>query len=473
MLALLALRARRPTWRVALVNRVVTTRPRPDGRCRGSSCADGVPPSLRTLVAVPTLLTDAADVEEQIERLEIHYLANPDGDLQFALLSDWLDAPTESVPGDDELLAAAVAGDRPAQPPSRRRARRRRPLPAAPSPARLERGRGRWMGWERKRGKLHELNRLLRGATRHDFLPTARRRDDPADGRPLRHHARRRHAAAARRRRGAWSARWRTRSTGRASTRAAGRVVEGYAILQPRVTPVAARRARGLAVPADLLRPGRHRSLRRPRSPTSTRTCSAKARYTGKGIYDVDAFEAALAGRVPENALLSHDLFEGIFARAGLVSDVEVVEEFPSRYDVAAARQHRWARGDWQLLPWILGRARDAAGQRTRERRSRASAAGRCSTTCAARCRRPLTLATLARRPGRCPSRAAPTCGPRFVLATVVIPAAAARRWPVCCRGGAASRSAATCGAVARRSRGSPPPRSALRSSPSSPTRRG
>ena len=79
--------------------------------------------------------------------------------------------------------------------------------------------------------------------------------------------------------------------------------------------------------------------------------------YSGKGIYDVDVFEAALSARVPENTLLSHDLLEGIFARAGLVSDVEVVEEFPSRYDVAAARQHRWARGDWQLLPWIFGRA--------------------------------------------------------------------------------------------------------------------
>ena len=78
--------------------------------------------------------------------------------------------------------------------------------------------------------------------------------------------------------------------------------------------------------------------------------------YAGKGIYDVDAFEAALAGRVPESTLLSHDLFEGTFARAGLASDIEVVEEFPSRYDVAAARQHRWARGDWQLLPWIFGR---------------------------------------------------------------------------------------------------------------------
>src|SRR5690606_8197604 len=83
--------------------------------------------------------------------------------------------------------------------------------------------------------------------------------------------------------------------------------------------------------------------------------------YTGKGIYDVDAFEAALDGRVPENALLSHDLFEGIFARAGLASDVEVVEGAPSRYDVAAKRQHRWTRGDWQLLPWLFKQQSGAA----------------------------------------------------------------------------------------------------------------
>src|SRR5207244_10898553 len=86
--------------------------------------------------------------------------------------------------------------------------------------------------------------------------------------------------------------------------------------------------------------------------------------YAGKGIYDVDAFEAALDGRVPESTLLSHDLFEGTFARAGLASDIEVVEEFPSRYDVAAARQHRWARRDWQLLPWIFGSGDASLGTR-------------------------------------------------------------------------------------------------------------
>ena len=86
--------------------------------------------------------------------------------------------------------------------------------------------------------------------------------------------------------------------------------------------------------------------------------------YTGKGIYDIDAFEAALAGKVPENALLSHDLFEGIFARVALATDIELFEEFPSRYEAVAARQHRWARGDWQLLPWLFGRGHSGPEKR-------------------------------------------------------------------------------------------------------------
>src|SRR5258708_31437708 len=91
--------------------------------------------------------------------------------------------------------------------------------------------------------------------------------------------------------------------------------------------------------------------------------------YTGKGIYDVDAFEASLEGKVPENALLSHDLFEGSFARAGLATDVDLFEEFPTNYEVAARRHHRWGRGDGQLRPRALGRARDPPGATQRRGR--------------------------------------------------------------------------------------------------------
>ena len=146
---------------------------------------------------------------------------------------------------------------------------------------------------------------------------------------------------------------------------AAGCVVEGYAVLQPRVTP-------SLPVAREGSRFQRIFSSMNGIDPYGSAISDvyqdlfAEGSYAGKGIYDVDAFEAALADRVPNSTLLSHDLFEGVFARAGLASDVEVVEEFPARYDVAASRHHRWTRGDWQLLPWILGRGPFANGDRNR-----------------------------------------------------------------------------------------------------------
>ena len=318
----------------------------------GLELTAGVPSSLRTLVAVPTLLTGEADILEQIEGLEVHHLSGAGGDLSFALLSDGVDADREVVEGDEHLLAVAdLAIERLNQ--------RYGPGPGGPRFLFLHRrrvfnaGQNAWMGWERKRGKLHELNRLLRGATDTTFMSIAGRTPQvPADVRyviTLDADTRLPRDAA-------------IRLIGKMAhplnrprfSETLKRVVRGYAILQPRVTP---------SLPV-----GREGSFyqRLFSGPSGIDPYAAavsdvyqdlfdEGSYTGKGIYDVDAFEAALAGRVPENALLSHDLFEGIFARAGLASDVEVVEEFPSRFDVAAKRQHRWTRGDWQLLPWLFG----------------------------------------------------------------------------------------------------------------------
>jgi cyclic beta-1,2-glucan synthetase len=347
---------------VALVNRAVT-RGLGASRLPGLALRDGIPEEMRTLVAVPVMLNSRAAVERHLHNLEIHYLASPDDQLHFAILSDWIDADAETQPGDEALLDVAILGI----------ARLNRRYGAAKGGERfllLHRKRvwceseQRWMGWERKRGKLQELNRLLRGAVdttyvtstgKSPWVPTGIRYvlTLDADTRVPRDTPRRLIGKMAHPlNRPQFDAR-------------IGRVVEGYAILQPRV-------AFSLPVEVEASPFQRVFSGAAGVDPYTAAVSDVyqdllgEGSFAGKGIYDVDAFEAALADRVPESTLLSHDLFEGIFARAGLASDVEVVEEFPSRYDVASLRQHRWVRGDWQLLPWIFGRK--DAGAATHQR---------------------------------------------------------------------------------------------------------
>jgi cyclic beta-1,2-glucan synthetase len=221
---------------------------------------------------------------------------------------------------------------------------------------------GKWIGWERKRGKLHELNRLLRGATDTTFLPINGKPPTVPDG--VRYVI---------------TLDADTRLPRTAAYRLVGamahplnrprldpemqRVVEGYAILQPRIVPSLPTGPRSTTYQRIVSGPGGVDPYAGAVSDVY-QDLFGEGSYTGKGIYDVDAFEAALAGRIPENALLSHDLFEGVFARAGLVTDIDLFEEFPTNYEVAVRRHHRWVRGDWQLLPWILGRPRNAAGQK-------------------------------------------------------------------------------------------------------------
>jgi len=328
--------------------------------------AHGVPPELRTLVAVPMLLTSHDDIEVQVERLEVHYLANPEGHLHFALLSDWADAHSERMPDDEELLTALADGI------ARLNERYEGPPGAGSRFLLLHRRRlwnekeGKWIGWERKRGKLHELNRLLRGAKDTSFIPVHGELPTApqgvryvltldADTRLPKATAYRLVGAAAH-----------PLNRPRFDPRK-GRVVEGYAVLQPRITPSLPTGPTSTAFQRIVSGPGGVDPYAAAVSDVY-QDLFEEGSYTGKGIYDVDAFEAALEGKVPENALLSHDLFEGLFARAGLATDVDLFEEFPTNYEVAARRHHRWVRGDWQLLPWILGQERDAAGRKQRAR---------------------------------------------------------------------------------------------------------
>jgi len=353
LLALLALLAASEVG-IAVVNLWVTRFCRPTVLA-GLELADGVPVELRTVVAVPVLLTSVADIDECVRALEIHCLATHDGDIRFALLSDWRDAEAESMPDDQSLLDAAAAGI----------ARLNRLHGNVHGDDRfllLHRRRlwnsaeGRWMGWERKRGKLHEFNRLLGGAADTSFISVG--------GRPPQSPAGVRYVisldADTRLPRGAAVALIgkMAHPLNKPVIDAGKRVVTaGYGILQPRVTP---------SLPV-----GREASFFQSvfSGPSGIdpyafavsdvyQDMFGEGSYSGKGIYDLAAFETALENRVGENRLLSHDLFEGTYARCGLCTDVEVVEEYPAHYDVATARQHRWTRGDWQLLPWLIGSKR-------------------------------------------------------------------------------------------------------------------
>ena len=332
--------------------------------------AAGIPAEHRTFVVVPTLITSPAHAREMVERLEVHALANPDPALRFALLSDWADAPEKDMPGDHETTEAARAAIATLNARARAASASGDGAPAGDQFFLLHRERlwnpaqGVWMGWERKRGKLEEFNDLLRDpdaettytvtegdlaqATRGDAVRYVLTLD--ADTRTTPDSARVLVATAAHP-----LNRPRYAPDG-------GRVLRGYGVLQPRVSisPESGRQTLFSRVYAG--RPGV--------DPYTTAVSDAyqdlfgEGIYTGKGLYEVDAFRHTLAGAIPENAVLSHDLLEGNHARAALATAVEVFDDFPSRYSSFALRQHRWVRGDWQLLPWLLPRVTDADGGR-------------------------------------------------------------------------------------------------------------
>src|SRR5271155_4556095 len=348
---------------IALINRVVTDLLGPRTLPR-MEFLEGVPESLRTIVVVPTLLTSQDATKQNVDDLEIHYLANPDGDLRFALLTDWTDAATESAAGDDELLDTAITAIAELN---------KRHGPALGGGVRFflfHRKRqwngqeAKWMGWERKRGKLQELNHLLRGSANTSFISIP--------GQDL-HSIEKIHYvvtldADTRLPRGTVN-----RLVGTMAhplnqpefNAQLGRVVDGYGIVQPRVTPSLPTSHEGSLFQKIFSGPSGIDPYAAAVSDVY-QDLFREGSFTGKGIYDIDAFDAALAGKVKENTLLSHDLFEGIFARTALASDIELFDEFPSHYEASAMRQSRWARGDWQLVPWVFGR-----GDLSKEERKR------------------------------------------------------------------------------------------------------
>ncbi len=310
----------------------------------------GIASDCRTMVVVPTMLTSLERVDRLIETLEIHHLANRDQHLHFALLTDFRDAPEEILPGDQELLQRARAG---VETLNRKYLSDGRALFFLfHRPRRWNAGERLWMGYERKRGKLIQFNALLRGGSSDCFseivgvtaiLPLIKYVITLDTDTQLPRDAARQLVGTM------------AHPLNRPQFDAVrGIVSEGYSILQPRVgvSMPSSRRSwfvRLLAGDAGIDPYTREVS-------DVYQDVFLEGSYVGKGIYDVDAFQRAIHGRFPENAVLSHDLLEACYARSALVSDVEFYEDYPSRYNVDMDRRHRWIRGDWQITQWLLPR---------------------------------------------------------------------------------------------------------------------
>ncbi|MBA3285362.1 MAG: cyclic beta 1-2 glucan synthetase, partial [Nitrosopumilus sp.] len=338
---------------IAVINWIATLRvgPRPLPKMDFSS---GIPKEACTLVVIPTIITGINQVNNLVEDLEVRFLANRDPNLLFALLTDVIDATTEILPNDEILVTHTKQKIIELNKKYNHelfflfhRPRTWNPVDKI------------WMGYERKRGKLGELNHLLRGGAKDRFsvivgaekiyttvkyvitLDTDTQLPREAAGKlvglmshPLNYPVYDEHKK---------------------------RIVKGYGIVQPRVA-------------VSLHGSTRSYYTRMHENDSGidpyTRLTSdlyhdifSEGSFIGKGIYEVDAFEKVLGNRFPENRILSHDLLEGSYVRCGFASDVLLYEEFPSRYSTDSSRRHRWTRGDWQIGIWSLPWVPDAKGK--------------------------------------------------------------------------------------------------------------
>ena len=338
---------------INLVNWIVTHKIRPHSLPR-MDFSEGIPTDFRTMVVIPTLLTNTNELASLLQELELHFLRSPDPQLTFALLTDFDDAPAQRMPNDEGLLSAAKAGIENLNHKYGKTA----PFYLFHRQREWNSSEGVWMGWERKRGKLAEFNRLLLNdkptsyATQvgdlsilHEikFVITL-----DADTSLPQDSAARLIATLA-------------HPLNQAEFSEDGRSISaGYTVLQPRVEikPTSANRSLFSRIYAG----NAGFDLYTLAVSDVYQDLFGEGSYVGKGIYDVAAFARSIKGQVEENTLLSHDLLEGIFGRAALVTDVILYEQYPARYLIHARRLRRWIRGDWQLLPWLFSIAKTRNG---------------------------------------------------------------------------------------------------------------
>ncbi|HEX6270207.1 MAG TPA: glucoamylase family protein [Anaerolineales bacterium] len=311
---------------------------------------DGIPSEFSTMVVIPSLLKNESELDSLLRQLENHFLGNSDSNIRFALLTDFVDAPQKELPGETHLIEQAKRGIE--QLNARYIGEGYSPFYIFHRQRVWNPSEGVWMGWERKRGKLHEFNNLLRGKPTDSFLLQAGDLSIlpniryvltlDADTMVPRDSVHRLTGMLA-------------HPLNQAEfDPETGAVTDGYTIIQPRVQvkPTIANRS----LFARIYSGDTTLDLYTRAVSDVYQDLFGEGSYVGKGMYDVAAFERSLEDRVPDNMLLSHDLFEGIHGRCGLATNVVLFEDYPPHYISYTHRLHRWIRGDWQLLPWLMPR---------------------------------------------------------------------------------------------------------------------
>ncbi len=315
----------------------------------------GIPDDFRTLVVVPIMLVDEESIDDEVEKLEVRYLANKENNLLFSLFSDYTDAETPELENDALLLQKAIQAIEAMN--ARHGNSRFFLFHRERTWSKSEQS---YIGWERKRGKLEELNSLIDG-TRPEGISSLVQVGDSlqlADIRfviTLDSDTRLPHSTARR------MVETLAHPLNQPRFAVDGTIKEGsYAIIQPRVSSTLESSCRSLfsrlfSNPVGI----------DPYSATIAdvyQDLSGEGCYHGKGIYDVRAFNRLLSDRFPESRILSHDLIEGAYVRVGLASDIEVFDDFPSKYQAYSNRAHRWVRGDWQVASWIFSHVPQSKG---------------------------------------------------------------------------------------------------------------
>ncbi|MDH3295967.1 MAG: cellobiose phosphorylase, partial [Acidimicrobiia bacterium] len=323
-----------------------------------------IPSEYRSIVTIPALIGSPGDVRHLLQQLERHHLGNPDPNLRFALLTDFLDSERPDNPDDDVLLEQARQGINELN--RRHGSPGHRPFHLLHRQRLFNPHEQRWMGWERKRGKLDEFNRLIQGDEETSYVVHEGERADLVGIRyviTLDADTSLPQGAAAR----LVGTLAHPLNQARVDP-ASGRIVAGFSVIQPRVetTPESGNRSHF----ARLYCGDTAIDIYSRAVSNTYQDLFGTGVYVGKAIYDVGAFAGSLAGRVPENALVSHDLFEGLHSRVALATDIVVYEDYPATYLASAHRTHRWIRGDWQLLPWLGRRVPSATGDRLPNRLS-------------------------------------------------------------------------------------------------------